>query len=433
VAATPSPPRSRLFGIAVVLIGLAVIGFGLWPLVAARPKPPPPPVPAWPYPFKVGRHSANEREIAFYQKRVKERPTSGIDHASLASAYLRQARLTMDPAWYLLAEKSARESLAHQPVANAAALLILARVCEARHDFAESLDLVSRVRPPSDDTLAIEVTSHLARGDMTEAAAAARKLVETAPTPGNYGLLALTRIATGDDDGAAEAFRRALSREEPEDFYASAWLRVMLGRFSFRRGRRALARDLYSEALRIMPDYPLALAQLAELEAASGELAAADADYERAFTAARLPLCLIARARIQVQLGNPGQADDLRGQALRMLEQQLQGGAFGHRRDLARLLLDRAGPGDVKRAVGLMTEETRLRRDPETMDVLAAALLADGQAEKALEAERGALRCGLRDAGMSWRLGQIERRLGHEEAARRAEAESRSIDPAWKP
>lgn len=422
----------------MVLGGFAVLGFALWPPLSAHLWPPPDPAltstaTAWPYPYKIGRDNSTEKEIAFYQKRLRERTVSAPDQAALASAYLRQARRTMDPSWYLLAEKSALESLSHQPVGNRMALLILARVAEARHDFAQALERVARVGAENDDTMAIQATSYLAMGDVPHAAEAARKLIRAAPAAANYGLLALVEIAQGHDDVAADDFRKTLSREEMGEQYSSAWLRVMLGRFSFRRGHLAMARALYDEALRIMPDYPLAQAQLAELQAASGDYVGADRNYDRAYTTAQLPAWLLARANVQQALGNSSAAHDLREEARQTLEPQIRNGAFGHRRDLARLYLDRGQAGDAARAVELMRAEVRNRHDAETMDVLAQALLADGQPAEALKAEQEGLRYGIRDAAMQLHLAAIQRKLGNEEAARQAEAEARAIDPLWKP
>lgn len=409
---------------------LAVFGVSLLVYAVRTPAetPPPPASTAWPYPFPVGRPADATSDVAFYRKRVRGRPNDALNQALLADACLRQARLTNDPSWFLMAEQAAQASLAHQPFDNDAALLALATVCESRHDFAEALALLDRVQK-RDATLALRTTCLLALGRVDDAEIAAQALTASNPSTASYGSLALAEIARGHDDAAADAFRRALSREETGDAAASAWTRVMLGRFSFRRGRFALARALYDEALRIVPEDALALGQRAELEAARGELEAADDDYARAWSASQQPVWLLGRARVKRARGDTSGALALLESARVDLERQMGASAFGHRRDLANLYLLRGSDGDAGRAVALMRAETLRRRDAETLDVLAQALLADGQPRAALTAQREALRWGLRDADMRLHLAAIERHLGHEQAAVEAETEALRIRP----
>jgi hypothetical protein len=46
-------------------------------------------------------------------------------------------------------------------------------------------------------------------------------------------------------------------------------------------------------------------------------------------------------------------------------------GGFGHRRDLASLLLEKGRSQDVAEALALMQEEVKIRRDAVTLDTLA--------------------------------------------------------------
>ncbi|HEY9861686.1 MAG TPA: hypothetical protein V6D16_19460, partial [Candidatus Obscuribacterales bacterium] len=103
-----------------------------------------------PDPGKVTQ--ALEREMAFYQTRILSDPKGGLNRAALAGAYLKMARATGESSWYLLAEQTAQQSLANLSFSNPEAVLVLARVATARHDFAEALRLLKQA-PGSPDAL----------------------------------------------------------------------------------------------------------------------------------------------------------------------------------------------------------------------------------------------------------------------------------------
>ncbi|MCY7281860.1 MAG: hypothetical protein LH679_00165, partial [Cyanobacteria bacterium CAN_BIN43] len=121
--------------------------------------------------------SLREREIGFYQEKIRKNPQGGLDRAYLASTYLGMAKTTGEGSWYLLAEQTAKESLARLSVDNPSAISTLARVAEARHDFAIALRLTQQITDER-DVLSIKTTSNLATGKLTEASQAADQLVD---------------------------------------------------------------------------------------------------------------------------------------------------------------------------------------------------------------------------------------------------------------
>lgn len=379
---------------------------------------------------------ALENEIAFYQERIGRDSQGGLDLASLGRAYLKMARATGDLSWYLLAEQAARRSLANLPFQNDGAVLVLARVAEARHDFAEAIRLASRAAS-HEDALSVLVSANLAAGNVDAAARAAATLVQRTPTLGTLLLRALVEIAQGKDDDAARDFGQAIAAEEPGEPGGSALARTLLGRLHAKRGRPAAARALYEEALRILPQYPLALINLAELEARAGQYDAVERHYSQVVTiSAASPNVYdhvvfrgLARAK-ELRVDVAG-AKTLWDQAEARLRRDVTEGAFGHRRELARLLLERGRPENVAEALALMRAEVGVRRDPETLDTLAWALVRAGRPREAQQAMREALRSGIRDAGLFYRAGTIEQSLG---SRREADAFFRSAletDPTF--
>ncbi|HET9001620.1 MAG TPA: hypothetical protein VFP86_18410 [bacterium] len=450
MSATPTGPRRQLLAIAtaVTMIGTALMVVAVPRLrpglhaaadrlgithLAARPS-------AYRYQFKRPPRGAITSllrdEIAFYESRIARTPQSGLDRAGLAGAYLKMARVTGDLRWYLLAENTAGESLANLPMSNASATLVLARVAEARHDFVMAIRL-ARGAGPSEEALPIVVTANLARGDVPAAAPAATELLATTPSLQGYALRALVEVARGQDAEAEADFQRALAMEEPEEVASSTWVRSLYGRFLYQHGRLEPARELFSEALRILPQYPLALTDLAVLELRQGRHAAAIDHLTQIVTvSAAAPnvydhVVLRGLAKAKEIEGRRDEAARFWADAEARLRQDEASGAYGHRRELARLLLTRGHPEDLPEVLSLLRAELAVRTDPDTFDTLAWALSRAGRWREADRAAHQALRWGVRDARYFYRAATIAQALGDTKQAGMYLRLMRTADPTF--
>src|SRR5437899_9528656 len=103
------------------------------------------------------------------------------------------ARATGDLSWYLLAEQTAQRSLASLPFQNNGALIVLARVAEARHDLQQAINLARRAG--STVALPIIVTSNLDMGKINEAVRAAETLMEGGEGLAIFTLRSLVELA----------------------------------------------------------------------------------------------------------------------------------------------------------------------------------------------------------------------------------------------
>ncbi|MDB9512447.1 tetratricopeptide repeat protein [Kamptonema animale CS-326] len=364
---------------------------------------------------------ALQQEIAFYQKKIALAPQSSLDRASLALAYLKMAGATGTGSWYLMAEQAAERSLSELPFNNDTAVIVLARVAEARHDFVTALQRAQQAT--GDDAIAIKVTSNLALGKVDEANKAAEALVNRIPTLGSLTLRAMVREAQGRDAEAIKDYQKALAAEEPGEVGSSAKTRTYLGRFYARRGQLAQAKALYEEALRLVPRYPLALVHLAELETRQKQYRAAEERYSQVSVYSQGAATVFdhivdrGRARLRNLQGDAQGAKEWYDKAEALLRQETAvenvNGGFGHRRELARLLLERGRKADVEEALALMQEEVKIRRDAQTLDTLAWALSNSGRWQEARKVMAEALRWGVRDAAMFYRVGAIEKALGN--------------------
>lgn len=381
--------------------------------------------------------AALHQEIGFYQERTRQFPDRALDQAALATAYLRMARTTGAGNWYLLADQAAQQSLALLPVDNTEALAVLARVAEAQHDFAGAMALANKIPNPQ-EALPVQISVNLAMGNLREANQQADQLVDDTLSTSAFTLQALTRHAVGNDQAALQSFRYALEAEGAGEMSQSARTRTLLGRFYYERGQLQQAEDLYQEALRILPNSPPALINLAQLELRRGNYRKAERYYDRLEQSAQGiptvydPLVLRSRAQIHALQGQSDQATALWAQAETQLRQSLNDNsrfAFGHRRDLARLLLERGRSQDFPEAVQLMETEVKRRRDAETLSTYAWALAQMNQWQTAQQVIQSAIALGTQDAGLFHRAALIERALGNTAEADRQLQRTQTIDP----
>ncbi len=391
-----------------------------------------------------------ENEIDFYKERIRRTPSAGLDRASLASTYLRLARATGDTAYYQLAEASAQQSLANLP--NSAAQLVLAQIAEAEHDFSTTLKLaqqILRTEPSNPEAQTLLVTSHLAMGAIPKASQIAQQLVDQTPTLGTFTLLALVQDAQGQDEDAVRSFEHALAAEEPGEAASSAKTRTLMGRFYRHRGKTQQARQLFQEALRILPRYSFALLEQAKLETLVGNYQQAETLFTQVDITAHEHDTLHGRALLKLLQGDRNSANQLWSQAEKSFrhheeeqgehhhgqehhsshghshahphnhgqQQDESHHYFGHHRDLARLLLARGRTSDLPEALGVMQAEVKIRRDAKTLNTLAWALQQSGQMEAANKILLEAIQLGTRDAELFYRAGTVARALGNEPQA----------------
>lgn len=315
-----------------------------------------------------------QAEIAFLETQISNDPQSAFTRRDLAGAYLRQARVSRDRVWYAKAQRQAEASLKLLPQFNHGAELLLGEIAQERHDFDRAIAIAQNVRrenPGDTGALVLLIKAQLAKGDAPDAAVAADDLVRRAPSLTSYTWKALTDEQTLHDDQALLNFKRALAVEDIGDYEGSAWTRSMLGRFYARHGDSHMARQLYQEALRIKPRYVTALALLANLELAQHHGQKASDRYAEAFALSGNPKFLSGEAQALRLLKEQTLASELDRKAEILLRQQMSEEGFGHRVDLAELLLARNTPEALAEARDLCQAELQSRHDPRTREVCA--------------------------------------------------------------
>ncbi len=356
------------------------------------------------YPYAPLEHNWQQStffsEISFHKERISQNPQDGLELAALAGVYLKMARATGSAYNYLEAEQHALRSLNNLPFYNTAALLVLAKVAEAKHNFPEAIRLANEVleQQSSDESaLTILITSYLALGEVDEADKLVTELVKSIPSLGAFSLQALVYEAQAQDQKVKQAFENAIAAEDAGEELASARTRTLYARFLASNDDDILAEKLYKEALRIAPEYPLALVMLAELKLKQGKYSVAERHFERVLELYKASaqtldhIVLRGLAKAKMLKGDLLGARALWVKAEQGLRAEIANGAFGHKRELARLLLERQNPQDYAEALELATNELSVRHDAETLYVYSWALYANQDFLAAQESISGAL------------------------------------------
>jgi tetratricopeptide (TPR) repeat protein len=393
-------------------------------------------------PGTTDRKQLIQREIELYQTKLLQDPNSGMNLAALGNAYWQLGKATGEVSWFLLAEQTASRSIATLPFENASARLTLAQVSQARHDFKTAqniaLDII-KTKPKDNEARSILVTCALATGDLLSAETQANIIVNESPDLNSLTLQALVEEAQGKLS-SIETFRLAIKSEEVGEVGPSALVRVLLGRHFYHQGNLDQAEFLYQEALRILPRYPLALINLATIQTRRGQYAEADRTYDQIISYSQQSTniydhtILRGKARLKQLQNQP--YDDLLQKAEALLRKDTNAGhatgAFGHRRELAQLLLDRHQNNDLGEALALMKEDVKVRHDSQTYAVLARAFMVNDRIPEAREAIQIALNSGIKSAGIFKQASDIEQRLGNIKQSKIYSANSQNIDPDFE-
>jgi tetratricopeptide (TPR) repeat protein len=385
-----------------------------------------------PYGLPKLKQAGDETTIAFLQNRIAKQPGDFSDLSVLAGVYIHRARTTNDSAWYLLAEQAARRSLANMSN-NPAALIALCQIAQARHDFPAARRLADKIAITH--TIAVRplrITIELATGQLEAATKLAEDAVNDYPNGGSHVQRALVREARGDDAGAVADYQWAIAHEEAGNVENSVMARAWLGRLHARNGRLGLASDLYNEALRIAPGNGATLALLGATELRLGQAEKAAAHFDQAVLLGQGAPALIGLSRAEKARGRSAEASHWLSEAERTLKRDLAAGGFGHRRDLARLLLDRQTAASNQEAMTLMKSELALRQDLPTLIMMARTQARLGQWHEAHQTITKALATGARDPELYAAAANIARQQGEEALAAGYETTMRHIDPSFK-
>jgi tetratricopeptide (TPR) repeat protein len=346
----------------------------------------------------------------------------------LGQAWIRKARETSDPGFYVNASASAEVALDLSP-SDAKALDLRARVLLNDHHFQEARDLARSI--VDNDANAVVAWGTLSDallelGELEEADRAAQRMMELKPSLSSYSRVSYFQWLAGDTPAAVTSARLAIDAGgDPRETEARAWAIVQAAMLFWHGGDYQGADAGFRQAIAVVNEYPPALVGRGRVATAEGRIEAAISYYERALRVSPLveTAWLLGEAR---EL-----AGDAEG-ARRAFAHAEREGKASDRRALAAMYASRNM--NLADALRLAEEERATRRDIYTEDALAWALYRNKRFSDAKAAINRARRYGTIDARLLFHEGAIEKALGHRERGakllRRALAANPKFDVA---
>ncbi|CAA9410052.1 MAG: hypothetical protein AVDCRST_MAG74-2186 [uncultured Pyrinomonadaceae bacterium] len=358
--------------------------------------------------------SASEAEIAAAQKVVEKSPNAPKGYNKLAVAYIRRARETGDFSLNTNAQTAVDRALEIDSQ-NYEAHRLKASLLLTFHRFAEALEYGRKLQAVNERDAFIYgvlTDANVELGNYKEAIETVQKMVDTRPNMESYARVSRVRSLHGDSDGAIEAMSLAGRVADPMDKEAQSWCLVSLGNELFNVGRYEEAERQYDGALKILPDFHLALAGKGHARAATG-------DYENAVqfltrTQERVPTTetVIALGDVYTKIGNTDKAAE-QYKLAEFIEQKL--GNLDQRR-LALLWADQDTKLDE--ALAIAEKEYAARKDIYTADIYAWCLYKKGDFPAAKRAITEAMRLKTKNALFFYHAGMIEKELGNKKGAK---------------
>ncbi len=213
-------------------------------------------------------HSAAEQRIAAAERRIAAMPQSPDGYNDLALGLTQRARDTADASFYERAEEAVRKSLELSP-GNFDGQKMRVWVLLGRHQFAAALDLARALNKQAPDDVQVYgflTDAHVELGNYKEAEEACQWMLDL--RPGNvpaFTRAAYLRELFGDIEGSIELMSSAYQRTPPNETEDRVWLLTQLGHLELTAGRVENAERMLLDALKVIPDYHYALANLGKL------------------------------------------------------------------------------------------------------------------------------------------------------------------------
>jgi tetratricopeptide (TPR) repeat protein len=378
----------------------------------------------------AGFHGADlEQAIAGLQTHLRSVPGDAPGWATLALAYVEQARITGDPTLYPQSGRAARRSLTVQPRDNTAAYAALAALAAARHHFSAALGAARHalsIDPYQPGALAVRVDALTELGRYPAQLRALRVADRRQPGEPVTTRYSYAYELRGRLDRAAALLRHVTASSSPAD---RAYALTLLADIERRQGRLDDAAAHLRQALVSSPGYVAALASRARLSVARGHLPQAVRRWRQVVARLPLPEYLTELGELQVVLGHHAQA--ARSFAVVATTNRLLA-SNGVNTDLEAALFE-ADHGSPATALREARAEWGRRHSIHVADVLAWALHRTGHDHRALHFTRLATRLGTPEARLWVHRGEIEAALGLRSAARQDLRRGLANDPGLSP
>jgi tetratricopeptide (TPR) repeat protein len=375
---------------------------------------------------KLSGTGGADNEVTVAQKSVRDNLQKDDLWITLGRAWIRKARESNDPGFYLNADACASVVLEREPE-SALALNLRGLVHLNNHRFEDARDVAQKILAKrSDDPMAWGTLSDafLEMGRYEEAIEATQKMVDLKPNLPSYSRASHLQWMRGDVGHAKQTVRGALDagRAAKRDPEPGAWVLVQAAMIFWHEGDLEGADAGFDKALERLTEYPPALVGKGRVAMANGDAKRAADYFARAYKTSPLPetAWLLGDAKKAA-----GDADGA-AQAYASLEKD---GRSSDPRTLS--LFFSTTNQNAEDALALARGEYTKRKDVYTEDALAWALYRAGKLDEAKSSIARARRLGTPDARLVYHEGAIKIATGDVTKGRELVAKALKMNRAF--
>jgi tetratricopeptide (TPR) repeat protein len=363
--------------------------------------------------------------IAGLQRAASRNPAKGELWEVLGRSWIRKARETTDPGFYLNAKAAADVALDIDP-GDVTALDLEGLVLLNDHRFEEARALAQRIvdaHPQEPAALGTLSDALVELGRFDEAARSAQQMIDLKPNLPSYSRASYLRWLEGDVEGAKHIAKLAIDaggdHRDPEP---RAWMLTQAATIFLHEGDYLGAEAGFDRALDQMPDYPPALAGKGRVAIARGDGRRAAELLERAYDASPLVETAWLLGDARTMAGDLTAANDAYARVERTGKQ------IDHRTLALFWATKDEHPVD---ALALAQAERSIRADAYTDDACAWALYRNGRIAEARAAMDRALARKTPDARLLYHAGAIRLAGGDRVSGRKLVRQALKLEPGF--
>jgi tetratricopeptide (TPR) repeat protein len=215
---------------------------------------------------------------------LKINPENNKSKLKLAQAYIEEARVTGNHAYYDNASLELLDDVVKAEPTNFDALCCKSTVLLSQHHFSDALVIARKALPLNPNSAYIYglmCDSYVELGEYDDAVKMADKMVGVRPDMRSYARISYLREIFGDYPGSIQAAKMAVSAGYP-GLEQTEFSRMVLAHLYESTGKLDTAEYEYKVALNERPDYAFAIAGLGRIEKAKGNYKEAIALLEKA-------------------------------------------------------------------------------------------------------------------------------------------------------
>lgn len=368
--------------------------------------------------------SVDDRAVRTLADAARKNPLKEDPWIALGRAWIKKARTSADPGFYLNANACADVALSLSKDSRLA-LDLRGLVLLNDHKFEEARVLAeSIVKKHPDDPMAFgtlsDALAELGRDE--EAARAAQDMVDLKPNLPSYSRASYMQWLRGDEKGALESARLAIDSGDTKDKEPRAWVLVQAAMIFWHRGDIDGASAGFEQALAFYPEYPPALVGKGRTLLAKGDGKGAADTLGRAYRVSPLVETAWLLGDARATAGDAAGANE----AYAAVEKE------GKRSDPRTLSLFYSTRSEKPvQALALAEEEYKVRKDIYTEDALAFALYRNGRLSEAKDAISRARRLHTNDARILFHEGAIRIAAGEKIAGQAQVRRALALQPKF--